>query len=232
MTSRFDLDFDAVLAGWMADGPERAPDTVVRAAIEETRSMAQAWPIARPRTASVRWLAVAAILVATVVALVLVTGGTRPSPDPAPSIRAFVPPSDSTKPAILDGVWATRATAGYLPGGRYELQLGDFARVEGPDGFVQWLRPVTWSRDAMGSVCRRGSRASGRRASMAGPWPPATTSDSRPSTSHVPGGRQRSTGVHGHASRWARPRRERTGSTSSASRSASRSRMACRSAPR
>ena len=149
MTSRFDPDFDAVLAGWMADGPERAPDTVVRAAVEETRSMAQAWPIARPRTTSVRWLAVAAILVATVVALVLVTGGTRPSPDPEPSIRAFVPPSDSTKPAILDGVWATRATAGDLPGGRYELQLGDFARVEGPDGFVQWLRPVTWSRDAM-----------------------------------------------------------------------------------
>ena len=150
MTPHPDLDFPAVLERWIADGPERAPDDVVRAAIEETRSMPQQSPIAthgrRPTT--IRWLAVAAVIAAALAGLVIATGRPQP-PDPSPSIRAFLPPNDPTRPAPLDGLWSTRSTAAGLAGGRYELQLGDFARIDGPQGFIQWLRPVTWSADAM-----------------------------------------------------------------------------------
>src|SRR5262245_39947728 len=78
-----DADLDRVLATWLAQGSERAPDADVTAALARVGVTSQRRGVlgrlpasARPSLRDWRWLAVAALLILTVAAIVLVGSGT------------------------------------------------------------------------------------------------------------------------------------------------------------
>ena len=129
-------DFDRVLDAFLAEGPETIPDRVIDEALSEINRTPQRPAIRLPRSvsrmpASLRLLAVAAVIAtATGIAFTL-AGGTRPPTPPSPPpASAF----DGTLSIPLIGSWTSNLTAASgLPAGRYQLDLAIDAGLAGPD---------------------------------------------------------------------------------------------------
>jgi hypothetical protein len=129
-------DFDRVLDAFLAEGAETIPDRVIDVALSEIDRTRQGPAIRLPRRvsrmpASLRLLAVAAVIAtATGIAFTFAGGNRPPTPPSPPPASAF----DGTLSFPLIGSWtSTLPAAGDRPAGRYQLDLAIDAGLVGPD---------------------------------------------------------------------------------------------------
>ncbi len=137
-----DRDIDRLLGRWLADGPTEAPDRVLDVVVDRIARHPQrpAWWLGLGPSATVwatvRLLAVASVLGASVVAgSILVGGGISPIPSPAPSPASTSTPS----PALL-----TKPTTSLAPGAYVFTANGGRTTFTVPDG---WSVPTIGNLD-------------------------------------------------------------------------------------